>query len=52
MHCESGLFDVHALKRVLVHWRYEKTGQSATLTQVQAETRARSQSCLSDWFRH
>ena len=37
---------------VLVHWRHEKTGHSAALTQYQAETRARSQSCLSDWVRH
>ena len=36
---------------VLVHWRHEKTGHLAALTQYQAETRARSQSCLSDWVR-
>ena len=35
-----------------VHWRHEKTDHSAALTQYQAETRARSQSCLSDWVRH
>jgi NAD(P)-dependent dehydrogenase (short-subunit alcohol dehydrogenase family) len=37
---------------VLVHWRQEMITHSADLTQYQAETRARSQSCLSDWFRH